>query len=81
MPNQINDTASIALFQKIPLILTATSKATGQPVPGAIISNVVWSQDNEIGEITPTSSPNQYLFTPTKAGVVNITAKALITTP
>jgi hypothetical protein len=73
--------ATIALAQKIPLILTAVSKTTGVPIPGAVISNVQWNQDNPIGAITASGTPNEYVFTPTKAGVVDITAVADITIP
>lgn len=72
-------TASIAIFQKMPLILSATDKTTGQVIPNATISNVQWSQDNPIGEITPSGTPNEYIFTPSKTGTVNITASATIT--
>jgi hypothetical protein len=36
----MNTSATIALSQTIPLILTVVSKATGQSIPGAVISNV-----------------------------------------
>lgn len=77
----MDTTAIIALSQKIPLNLTVTDKTTGKPIPGAQISNVQWSQDNEIGQISATSDPSAYLFTPTKAGTVDITASATVTIP
>ena len=73
--------ATIDLEESIPLILAAVDKNTGKPILGAVISNVRWSQDNQIGQITPTSDPNTYLFAPLKAGTVTITANALVTTP
>jgi hypothetical protein len=74
-------TAVIGPEDTIGLTLTAVSKVTGKPIPGAVISNVVWSQDTPIGVITASGAPNAYIFTPNKVGVVNITANALITTP
>lgn len=74
-------TAVIGPEDTIGLTLTAVSKATGKPIPGAVISNVVWSQDNQIGEITPSGTPNQYIFTPSKQGIVDISAVADVAVP
>lgn len=49
------------------------------PAPFTTISDVKWNQDNPIGKITPTSTPNKYLFTPTKAGIVKISATVAVT--
>jgi hypothetical protein len=54
--------------------IDGTIGLTLTPAPGTTISNVKWNQDNPIGQISPTSVPNKYLFTPSKAGVVKISA-------
>ena len=70
--------ATIALQQSIPVFLTATDPKTGNPIPNATISGVVWNQDNPIGAIAPTTTPNKYLFTPSKAGTTHIWATGVV---
>jgi len=74
-----NTSATINIDGSIPVILTAINPATGQPIPGAVISDVAWNENNQIGEFSPTSDPNTFLFTPSKAGTVNFSASATIT--
>jgi hypothetical protein len=73
--------AEIDLQETIPVTLQVISKATGQPVAGATISNVVWNEDNPIGAFTPTSDPNTFLFTPSKGGVMSFSATATVNLP
>ena len=78
----MSDTAEINLFEKIPLILSVHKKDTGEILPQAILSAVIWHQDNEIGDIVPDPvNPNLATFTPSKAGTVHIQASAVITLP
>ena len=77
----MNPSATINIDGSIPVILTAVSKTTGNPVPGAVISDVVWNVDNEIGAFSASQTPNQYIFTPSKAGTVDFSATATITLP
>jgi hypothetical protein len=72
--------AEINLSQKIPLTLSVVDKITLEPVPNATLSNVIWNQDNQIGEIVPDpQDPKIAIFTPSKAGVTHISATAVIT--
>ena len=78
----MSGTAEINLFEKIPLILTVTRKDTGEILPQAILSGVVWHQDNPIGNIVPDPvNPNLATFTPSQAGITHIQASATITIP
>ena len=75
-----NINAEIPLADEIPLILSVVSKTTGQPVPNAVLSNVQWSADTDIGEIvTDPNNPNQAVFKPTKAGMVSFQATVVVT--
>jgi hypothetical protein len=77
---KMQDSAQISLSQKIPLILSVVDKKTGQNVPNAILSGVIWHQDNPIGQILPDpQNPNLAIFAPSEPGVVNISASATIT--
>jgi hypothetical protein len=73
--------AEINITQTIPIILTPILMATGKPIPGATVSNVVWAEDNQIGAFSPTSDPNTFLFTPSKAGTMNFSASANVIMP
>lgn len=73
--------ATINLFEQIPLILSVTDK-DGNPIPSAVLSNVVFTLDAKIGDISP--DPNkagQWLFKPTQAGTTHIIATAEISVP
>jgi len=73
--------AEIDLQETIPVIIQVVSKATGKPIPGATVSNVVWNEDNTIGAFIPTSDPNTFFFTPSKAGTMNFSATATVNLP
>jgi len=76
----MSSSAEINLFEKIPLILTVVDKVTGKPVPNASLSNVVWNQDNAIGNIIPhPDNPNLADFIPSSPGTTHITATATVT--
>lgn len=78
----MSNTAEITLTQKMPLILEVKDANTGEILPQAILSGVVWHQDSEIGVIQPDPvNPNLATFVPSKAGVVHIQASAVITLP
>lgn len=74
----MSDSAEINLFEKIPLILLVVDKTTGQNIPTAILSGVLWHQDNEIVIIQPTDNPNIFLFLPQRGGVTKINCSAAI---
>jgi hypothetical protein len=59
--------------------ITGTAELILTPAPFTSISEVKWNQDNPIGEITPMSTPNHYLFTPSKGGTVKISASVMVT--
>jgi len=71
--------ARLYLGQSIPVILTPVFKATGKPIPGATVSNVTWTEDNPIGDFSPTSDPNTFLFTPSMVGTMIFSANAIVT--
>lgn len=76
-----NPQAEIDLQEEIPLMVSVVDNQ-GTPVSGATVSNVFWTQDLEIGEITadPTDA-SKAVFVPTKAGTTHITATAVVTVP
>lgn len=72
-------TAQIELAESIPLILAAVD-GKGNPIPGAVLSNVSWSASTNIGTITPDpTNPNLAIFRPNKPGVVTFKAMATVT--
>jgi hypothetical protein len=72
-------TAEIELVQSIPLILAAVD-GKGKPIPGAVLSNVSWAFNTEIGTIEPDpTNPNLATFRPTKPGTVTFKATATVT--
>lgn len=76
----MDNEATINLEETIPIILTATDPITGKPLPNAVISDVVWNQDNAIGTIIPDpANPNIGRYKPSAAGVTHIYATAIIT--
>jgi len=77
----ITPQASIDLEETIPVILTPTDPMTGQPIPGATVSNVVFNQSTPIGAFLPTSNPNIFTFKPSTTGTMSWTATGLINIP
>lgn len=76
-----NTQVEIALNEEISLLLSVTDK-NGNPIAGASISSVIWSDDNAIGIITADpGNPNKATFVPSKPGVVNIKATATVIIP
>lgn len=75
----MNTEATIDVFHEIPVELTVTDKE-GNVIPNAILSGVVWSQDQIIGTfVLDPNNPNKAIFKPTKPGIVKITAQAQVT--
>lgn len=71
------DIAEINLFEQMPYKLVATRKDTGEIIPDAVISDITWIKDNDIGEfILDPANPTSAIFRPSKAGTVHISAKA-----
>jgi hypothetical protein len=75
----MSDTATINLFEKIPLQLLAFNKITGQPAQ-VDLSDVQWLQDNPIGQIiADPQDPSLATFIPSQVGVTHISATATVT--